>query len=94
MTGISEILVLILLITGILIIPRMFKPEPKAAPKGPVPALSMKMRAGIVVSLVIPLITALILKPWAGNFVVFISVGILPVVLSWALFWVITAQKK
>ncbi len=94
MTGISEILVLILLITGILIIPRMFKPEPKSAPKQPVPALSMKMRASIVASLVFPLIAALILKPWAGNLVIFISVSILPVLIAWAVYWVMTAQKK
>ena len=94
MTGISEILVLILLITGILIIPRMFKPEPKSAPRKPVPALPMKMRAAIVVSLVLPLVTALVLKPWTGNFIIFIFVGILPVIIAWALFWVMTAQKK
>ncbi len=97
MTGISEILVLILLITGILIIPRMFKPEPKAASaalKKPVPVLSMKIRAGIVVSLVFPLIAALILKPWTGNLVIFISVSILPVLIAWAVYWVMTAQKK
>lgn len=97
MTGISEILVLILLITGILIIPRMFKPEPKASPaslKKSIPVLTMKMRACIVVSLVIPLVAALVLKPWAGNLVIFISVSILPVLIAWAIYWVITAQKK
>jgi len=95
LTGISEILVLVLLICGILILPRMFKPAPKSLKKkaGPTP-FTMKLRAGIVVSILFPLLFALILKPWQGDLILYVSIGILPVALAWALIWILAAQKK
>ncbi len=94
MTGVSEILVLILLISGILILPRMFKPAPKAVQGKKKKLLSKKKRAGIVVSLLIPIIAAMGLKPWNDNLVLFVSIGIIPVALAWATVWILAAQKK
>ena len=93
MTGVSEILVLILLISGILILPRMFKPAPKQV-KSKKKTLSKAKRAGIVLSVLIPITTALGFKPWSGNLVLFVCSGILPVVLAWAIVWILAAQKK
>ena len=92
MTGVSEILVLILLISGILILPRMFKPAPKQV-KGKKKILSKTKRAGIVASVLIPIIAAAGLKPWSGNLVLFICLGILPVAMAWALVWILAAKK-
>ncbi len=95
MTGISEILVLVLLICGLLILPRMFKPAPKAHKKRiPPRSFNMKLRAGIVVSILFPLLLALAIKPWQGNLIRYVSLGILPVALGWALVWILSAQKK
>ncbi|WDP88801.1 MAG: hypothetical protein HUN04_03240 [Desulfobacter sp.] len=94
MTGISEILVLILLISGILILPRMFKPAPAAkSKKTAAKSLSMKLRAGIAISVLYPAVSALVLKPWQGNIVLYLSAGLLPVALAWALIWVLAAKK-
>ncbi len=94
MTGVSEILVLILLISGILILPRMFKPAPvKTSRQKPLP-LSKTKRVGIVLSFLIPIAAALGFKPWGGNLVLFICIGIIPVALAWAIAWILTAQKK
>ncbi len=93
MTGVSEILILILLISGILILPRMFKPAPKKTQATNKP-MSMKMRTGIVVSAVFPIIAALGIKPWNGNLVLFSLIGIVPVALAWAIVWILAAQKK
>lgn len=95
MTGISEILVLILLICGLLIIPRMFKPAPTKAGTAlkPAKSFSAKMRAGIVASVLVPVAAALILQPWKGNALVFFTAGILPVALAWGLFWILSARK-
>lgn len=95
LTGISEILVLILLICAVLIVPRMMAPAPKKssarkAKKG----LSAKMRAGIVLSVLVPVVSALVLKPWAGNIIPFVIAGILPVAIAWAGFWIISARKN
>lgn len=94
MTGVSEILVLILLISGILILPRMFKPAPKAVQSKKKKPLSKVKRAGIVVSVLIPIIAALGLKPWNGSPALFVFIGIVPVVLAWAMVWILAAQKK
>jgi len=94
-TGISEILVLILLICGILILPRMFKPAPKPAKKTSLPvSFNMKLRAGIVASVLVPVIAALIIQPWKENLLAYICTGVLPVVLTWALVWILAARKK
>ncbi len=94
MTGVSEILVLILLISGILILPRIFKPAPKAVQGKKKRTLSKKKRAGVVVSVLIPITAAMVLKPWNGNLVLFVSIGIIPVALAWAMVWILSAQKK
>ncbi|MCG8687912.1 MAG: hypothetical protein MI892_23750 [Desulfobacterales bacterium] len=96
MTGISEVLVLILLITGILILPRMLKPAPKKATNTKVASgpVSMKMRAGIVASILFLIICTLVIKPWQGDLILFISIGILPVALIWSIFWIFSAKNK
>lgn len=92
MTGVSEILVLILLISGILILPRMFKPAPKQV-KSKKKTLSKTKRAGVVVSVLIPIIAAVGLKPWSGDLVLFVCLGILPVALGWSLVWIMAVKK-
>lgn len=94
MTGVSEILVLILLICGILILPRMIKPAPENVSSSAPPSLTKKRRAGIVASILFPLFSALLLKPWQGNLVLFIAVGIVPVALAWAVVWVMAGSGK
>lgn len=97
MTGISEVLVLILLICGILILPRMLKPAPKqtaSALKTQQGLSTMKLRAGIVFSLLYIIVLTLFIKPWQGQIVLFVSAGILPVALAWSLVWIFSAKKK
>ncbi|MFU8769427.1 MAG: hypothetical protein ACNA7H_06780 [Desulfotignum sp.] len=94
MTGISEILVLILLISGILILPRMLKP-PSAGSSGKKTAdLSRKKRAAIVASVLFPAVCALVIKPWEGSFLLFGLSGLVPVALAWAIYWVVSAPGK
>ena len=94
MTGVSEILVLILLISGILILPRMFKPAPKTLVNRKAFVLSSKMRMGIVLSILVPMILALVLKPWKSHLILYIFIGIVPVALAWAFVWIQAGQKK
>ncbi|WP_022668483.1 hypothetical protein [Desulfospira joergensenii] len=94
MTGISEILVLVFLICLILIVPRMMKPAPKKVSQKPSGKLSPGMRAGIVASILLPFVAALILKPWEGRLAFYVCIGILPVILSWAALWVAAGKKK
>ena len=95
MTGISEILVLILLICAVLIVPRMMAPaSKKTAARTVKKRLSAKMRAGIVLSALVPVVAALLLRPWSGNITLFVIAGILPVALAWGCFWIISARKN
>ena len=94
MTGVSEILVLILLISGILILPRMLKPQPTETPGKKIARLSRKKRAAIVASILYPFAAILVVKPWEGPWLLFGAIGPVPVVLAWAVYWIATAPKK
>lgn len=96
MTGISEILVLVLLICCILILPRIFKPQSAGLKQGKsvLPkSVSAKMRAGIVLSILLPVVAALVMKPWQGNLIAYLAFGVLPVALCWALFWILDGRQ-
>ncbi|MBU8910268.1 MAG: hypothetical protein KOO65_03260 [Desulfobacterales bacterium] len=96
MTGISEILVLVLLIACILILPRLFKGEPvkKSSSSEKLKRLPAKIRFGIVLTLVYPMIMAFYLKPWNENVLSYLSYGVIPVFLVWAVVWIISGRKK
>lgn len=94
MTGVSEILVLILLISCILILPRMFKPQPAEDPKEKIARIPRKKRAAIVASILYPVAVALVIKPWEGPVLKAAVIGLVPVALAWAVYWVVAAPKK
>jgi len=96
LTGISEILVLALLIVCILILPRIFRSEPEKKPSFSKKAakLSSKVRLGILMSILYPFAAAIYLKPWNKNLTAFLSIGILPVFLGWGIAWVLAGRKQ
>lgn len=94
MTGISEILVLILVISGILILPRMLKPPPAGSSRKKLTRLSRKKRAAIVASILFPAAWTFVIKPWEGSLVLFGVIGLVPVALAWAIYWVFSAPRK
>ena len=96
MTGISEILVLVLLITCILILPRLFKGDPggKKSPSIKLKKLPVKIRVAIILTLLYPVGMALYLKPWDKNPILYLSWGILPVFFVWAMIWILAGKKK
>jgi len=93
-TGVSEILVLILLISGILILPRMLKPAPPKNAADTLGRLSKKKRAAIVASILYPIVCAMVIKPWSGHLLLFSATGPAPVALAWAVYWVLSAPRK
>ncbi len=96
LTGISEILVLLLLLACILILPRLLKGVPAQSSRSSaidIKKLGTKTRLGIVLSIVYPVGAALYLRPWDGHLISFVSFGILPVLLIWAGVWVMAARK-
>ncbi|WP_300462782.1 hypothetical protein [Desulfobacula sp.] len=96
MTGISEILVLVLLITCIVILPRMLKGDPVkkgSSPKKILHKFTAKTRLAIILTLVYPLAAALYLKPWDDHLMRYISYGMIPVFLAWAVAWILAGKK-
>lgn len=99
MAGINEILVLILIITGIIILPRVFRPQQTAGKKS-IPLvqnlkrMSVKIRIAICLSLIYPFAAALYLKPWESGLNFFLLTGFLPVIIIWSVIWIISGIKN
>ncbi len=95
MAGISEVLILVLIVICLLILPRFFKTDQiKTVQSRKKNMLSPGMRAFIIISIFLPAGTALVVKPWVHHFHWFVSIGILPVLLAWSIYWIIQGFKK
>ena len=94
MSGIQEILLLVIIVLAIFFIPRMLaKPEPKQQAK-PAVELTGKLRLAIAASTVWPALMAAYLQPWHKDLVLFLYLGFGPVVLGWGAFWIITGFRR
>ena len=95
-SGIQEILVLVIIILGILFLPRILNRSPETqAPKAkPVFSLSGRMRVALAASILWPALIAAFMQPWNQDFITYLYVGPSPVLLLWILYWVITGFKK
>ncbi len=96
-SGIQEILVIVLVISGIFLIPRMMKPRPapqKVVLRRAPLELSWTLRLAIILSILWPLACAFYFKPWQQNLMPFATLGIGPVVVGWSLNWVLAGIKN
>ncbi|HNY65225.1 MAG TPA: hypothetical protein PKM41_07275 [Deltaproteobacteria bacterium] len=95
MTGVQEVLLIVLLFSIIFILPsRLGKGGSGKKPGKLMAALSGKVRLGIFVSAVWLLVWAVYFRPWAGGVLVFALVGPSPVLLGWGIFWVVEGFRK
>lgn len=95
-SGIQEILVLIIIILGILFLPRILNrggDKPSGQVK-PALVLSGRMRLGIAASVLWPALVAAYIQPWKQGLFPYLYVGPGPVALVWLVYWVITGFKK
>lgn len=90
LAGIQELLTIGLIILCLFFLPRLFRGTQSNYHKKvrPESKISGKMRLGIVISFLLPVTMIFLFKPWEGDLILFISVGILPVALGWAGLWV------
>ncbi len=98
MTGISEILVLILLIAGILILPRIFKAEPKGKNTKKsvlknLNQLTLKTRLLVFLTFGYPFAMAFVLQPWQSNLTVYLLAGVVPVGIAWSIAWILGGRN-
>ncbi len=90
MSGIQEILVIVLIVLGILFIPRITgrsdAPRPAAVPRRR--WLTGPTRLAIVVTILWPLGSALFFQPWQNRSPDFYLYGLGPVIVGWCIYWV------
>ncbi len=96
MSGFQEILVIILILLGVLYFPRRGRREGGADMRrvNQLVAMSGRMRLAIVMSALWPAAVAFYLKPWQGDPLPFVGIGLLPVAAAWAAAWVIRGYRR
>jgi hypothetical protein len=96
MSGFMEILLILVLILGIFMLPRLMsrnkEETTESRDRGFIP--TGWTRLAIVVSIVWLAVASFLLKPWNGRWDSFLYAGIGPVVLSWGIFWVFSGFFK
>ena len=95
-SGIQEILVLLIIILGILFLPRILsrgqaKPAVEAKP---VVVLTGRMRLAIAASILWPALIAAFVPPWKQDLMFFLYLGPGPVIVVWLVYWVVTGFSK
>jgi hypothetical protein len=94
-SGLQEILVIILLLVLIIFLPkRMGKGGRDRRPGKIMKALSGKVRLGVMASAVWLLLWTVYFRPWSGDLLGFALVGLSPVALGWGVLWVIDGFRK
>ena len=95
-SGVQEILVLVVIILGILFLPRILNrgPETRQAVPRPAIKISGKMRLAIAASVLWPAVIAAYLEPWKQDLSRYLYIGLGPVALIWIIFWVLTGFRK
>jgi len=95
-SGIQEILVLVIIILGILFLPRILNRGQEKRPAVPRPAIvvSGKMRLAIAASVLWPAVMAAFIQPWEKDLFRYLFLGVGPVAVIWIIYWVLTGFQK
>ena len=96
MSGLTEILLIVVIVVGILFLPGLMSKKSEKATQRLDHLLKISgwMRLAILASLLWPALVALYLKPWNNHWHIFLYVAVGPVVLTWGIFWVFSGFKK
>ena len=89
MSGIQEILVLVVIIMAIFFLPRVMSRGKEKKQLEQVFALSGKMRLAIATSVFWPLLMAAVIQPWQKNMSLFFYIGFGPVAFGWVMTWIL-----
>ncbi|MCB2149206.1 MAG: hypothetical protein KQI81_22185 [Deltaproteobacteria bacterium] len=96
-SGIQEILLIVLIISGLFLVPRMMNPKaspPQVVLRRPALKFSWTLRLALIVSILWPVACALFFKPWQQDVIPFTTVGIGPVVVGWSIKWVLAGMNN
>lgn len=95
-SGIQEILVLVVIILGILFLPRILNRGRENTPviRKPPVVVSGKMRLAIAASILWPGVIAAFVQPWKKDLYTFLYLGFGPVAFLWITYWVFSGFRK
>jgi hypothetical protein len=95
-SGIQEILVLVVIILGILFLPRILNrgQEKRLSVSRPAIVISGTMRVAISASVLWPALMAAYMQPWEKDLPRYLYFGVGPVALLWLIYWVFTGFRK
>jgi hypothetical protein len=95
-SGIQEILVLVIIVLGILFLPRVLNrgQEKQTTETHPTVVLTGRMRLAIAASALWLAIIAAVMQPWEQDLFPYLYLGPGPVAIGWILFWVLTGFRK
>ena len=94
LSGIQEILVLVIIILAIFFVPRMLNRKEESASQTPTITISGKKRLAIAASILWPALMAGYFQPWKSNLVMFFYIGPGPVLFIWLVYWVFVGFRK
>jgi hypothetical protein len=95
-SGIQEILVLVIIVLGILFLPRILNrgQEKQTVEAKLIVALTGRMRLAIAASVLWPAVIAAFMQPWKQDLFLYMYFGPGPVVVVWIVYWVLTGFRK
>ena len=95
-SGIQEILVLVIIILGILFLPRILNRggQEQSAQAKPTVVLTGRMRLAIAASVLWPALIAAFMQPWKQDLYLYLYLGPGPAAIVWILYWVLTGFRK
>ena len=95
-SGIQEILVLVIIVLGILFLPRILNrgQEKQTVEAKPVVVLTGRMRLAIAASVLWPALIAAFMQPWKQDLYLYLYLGPGPTAIVWILYWVLTGFRK
>jgi hypothetical protein len=98
LSGLQEILLIIVILVGLFVIPRMIqrpqRPQALPARRPQLPPVSGKMRLAILASAIWLSLAAAFFTPWRNGWEGFAYVGAGVVALAWGAVWVIRGFRK
>jgi hypothetical protein len=98
LSGIQEILLIVLLILALLILPRILSSRRKPVASKPTRAdrlpLSGKFRLAILISFLWLFALSAVYVPWRGQWPAFLYAGVGPLMVAWGLYWVVSGFRS
>jgi hypothetical protein len=98
LSGIQEILLIVLLILALLILPRFLSskrvPEASRSERSARLWMSGKFRLGLLVTFLWLFAFSAIYVPWGGQWLAFLYAGAGPPIVAWGLIWVISGFRN